>query len=52
MNGKNLVQNLQAMYIETPRLKRRPEKIDSVLRKRMKEFMRERRRRLQREARG
>lgn len=51
MSGKNLAQNTQTTYIETPRLKRRPEKIDSVLKKRMKEFTRERRRRLRREVR-
>ncbi len=50
MSGKNLAQNLQTTtYIEIPRLNRRPERIDSVLKKRMKEFTRERRRRLRRE---
>ncbi len=47
MSGKNLTQNLQITYIETSRLKRRPEKIDSVLEKRMKEFTRKRRCRIQ-----
>ena len=52
MSGKNLAQNLQTTtYIEIPRLNRRPERIDSVLKKRMKEFTRERRRRLRWEVR-
>ena len=47
MSGIIPVKNLQTTYIETPRRKRRPEKIDSVLKKRMKEFMRQKRRRQQ-----
>ena len=46
MSNKNPVQSPQVIYIETPRLKRRPEKIDSVLQKRMQDFTRARRRKL------
>lgn len=49
MNDKNLVQVVPtAIYIETPRPKCRPEKIDSVLKKRMRDFLRARQRRIQR----
>ncbi len=47
MTGKQL----ETTYIETPRRAARPEKISSVLEKRMKEFLRTRRRRVRREGR-
>ena len=51
MSSKNPAQNIQTMYIATASSVHRPEKIGSVLEKRMKEFVRARRRRLRREAR-
>lgn len=50
MSSKHPVKLPQTMYIETPRGKCRPEKISSVLEKRMKAFARKRRRHVRREA--
>ena len=50
MSGSHPPKNILTTYIETPRHKRRPEKIDRVLQKRMKEFIRYRRRQSRQEA--
>lgn len=50
MSKTRPVKQHELPYIETPRLRRRPEKIDSVLQKRMQEFTRVRRRKLRQEA--
>ena len=44
MSDGQPIKQLHAVYIETPRMACRPEKISSVLEKRMKEFIRRRRR--------
>lgn len=46
----NLVSLVAKPYIATPRRDTKPEKIDVLLEKRMKEFLLERRRRMWREA--
>lgn len=46
----SLTTEVLAPYIETPRTMTKPEKIDTLLEKRMREFLLERRRRIWREA--
>lgn len=48
-DDSTLKTNLPLVYIETPRTVTKPEKIDTLLEKRMKEFLLERRRRMWRE---